>query len=70
MALLQLSISRLFQTLLEYKMRVGCMEDQYGNFTVNGENVNGKQTVGENIADNGGLKVIQLSITYLSYHVR
>ena len=51
-------------------MRVGCMEDQYGNFTVNGENVNGKQTVGENIADNGGLKVIQFSITYLSYHVR
>ena len=33
------------------------MEEQYGNFTVNGENVNGKQTVGENIADNGGLKV-------------
>lgn len=44
------------KTLLEYKMRVGCMEEQYGNYTVNGENVNGKQTVGENIADNGGLK--------------
>ena len=45
-------------------MRVGCMEDQYGNFTVNGENVNGKQTVGENIADNGGLKVNKVSFSY------
>ena len=42
------------------------MEDQYGNFTVNGENVNGKQTVGENIADNGGLKVNKVSFSYQS----
>ena len=42
------------------------MEDQYGNFTVNGENVNGKQTVGENIADNGGLKVNKVSFSYRS----
>lgn len=44
------------KTLIEYNQRVVCMEDQYANFSVHGEPVNGKQTVGENIADNGGLK--------------
>ncbi|XP_038677775.1 endothelin-converting enzyme 1 isoform X2 [Scyliorhinus canicula] len=39
-----------------FKHQTECMIDQYNNFTINNEQVNGKQTLGENIADNGGLK--------------
>lgn len=39
-----------------FRQRTECMVDQYGRYTVNGEHINGKQTLGENIADNGGLK--------------
>ncbi|KAL7744832.1 hypothetical protein ACLKA6_007124 [Drosophila palustris] len=33
-----------------------CIAQQYSGFKLNGRNLNGKQTLGENIADNGGLK--------------
>ncbi|KAM8822169.1 LOW QUALITY PROTEIN: endothelin-converting enzyme 2b [Synchiropus picturatus] len=39
-----------------FRQRTQCMTEQYGRYRVNGEQVNGKQTLGENIADNGGLK--------------
>lgn len=39
-----------------FRERTECMVDQYNHFLVNGEHVNGKLTLGENIADNGGLK--------------
>ncbi|XP_030072625.1 endothelin-converting enzyme 2 isoform X1 [Microcaecilia unicolor] len=39
-----------------FKNRTECMVEQYNKYSVNEEHINGKQTLGENIADNGGLK--------------
>ncbi|XP_060561809.1 endothelin-converting enzyme homolog isoform X3 [Ruditapes philippinarum] len=39
-----------------FEERTKCMVDQYASYQLNGEKVRGKQTLGENIADNGGLK--------------
>lgn len=53
-------------TLLAYKERTKCLETEYGNLTTEtGEHINGIQTLGENIADNGGLKAAFRAFTSL-----
>ncbi|XP_041837201.1 endothelin-converting enzyme 1 [Melanotaenia boesemani] len=39
-----------------FKQQAQCMVEQYGNYSINQEPLNGRHTLGENIADNGGLK--------------
>ena len=59
----------------EYLRRSKCIVDQYSNYFVKqvGLNIKGKQTQGENIADNGGIKIAYeayceyLIHTYLCY---
>ncbi|RWS14643.1 neprilysin-like protein [Dinothrombium tinctorium] len=46
-------------TLRIYKEKIQCFIDQYSNVTepVTGKRLNGKMTVGDNVADNGGLRL-------------
>lgn len=44
------------ESLAAFQNHTACMEEQYSQYRVNGEKLNGRQTLGENIADNGGLK--------------
>lgn len=43
-------------TIRNFKNRTNCVAHQYSKYTINGKNISGNQTLGENIADNGGLK--------------
>ncbi|GLE01833.1 hypothetical protein PINS_up010671 [Pythium insidiosum] len=52
------------QTTAEFEARAQCLKQQYSKFAVSNENgtavlghVNGNQTIGENIADNGGVSL-------------
>ncbi|GBP18634.1 Endothelin-converting enzyme homolog [Eumeta japonica] len=44
------------ETIAKFKARTQCIQQQYSNYSIDGQRLNGKQTLGENIADNGGLK--------------
>ncbi|XP_063218947.1 endothelin-converting enzyme homolog isoform X2 [Bacillus rossius redtenbacheri] len=44
------------RTIEKFKERTDCMVNQYSKYDLNNKYINGKQTLGENIADNGGLK--------------
>ena len=45
------------ETEVNFAERKQCMEEQYGNLEFAGMKLNGKLTLGENIADNGGIKI-------------
>jgi putative endopeptidase len=44
-------------TQKQFKQRTQCVIDQYSKYVVSGQNLNGANTVGENIADIGGVKL-------------
>ncbi|XP_044589355.1 endothelin-converting enzyme homolog [Cotesia glomerata] len=43
-------------TIQRFKNQTECFVQQYGNYQIENRHINGRQTLGENIADNGGLK--------------
>lgn len=45
------------ETADKFKKKAECMIEQYSSYKYGGRNVNGNITVGENIADNGGLRL-------------
>ncbi|KAJ8956318.1 hypothetical protein NQ318_015056 [Aromia moschata] len=44
------------KTIEKFKQRTKCVVDQYNRYKINGTSIKGNHTLGENIADNGGLK--------------
>lgn len=54
------------ESLAAFQNHTACMEEQYSQYRVNGEKLNGRQTLGENIADNGGLKAAYNVSAWLS----
>src|SRR5437773_2229400 len=49
--------------LTEFGKRTGCIADEYGSFVaVEDVHLNGKLTLGENTADNGGLRIAYMAL--------
>ena len=46
----------------EFDQREACVVNEYSRFTVAGVNVNGKLTLSENTADNGGARVALMAL--------
>ena len=47
----------------EFEKRAGCIADEYASFTVAGDvHLNGKLTLGENTADNGGVRIAYMAL--------
>jgi len=47
----------------EFQKRAACIVDEYGNFTAVGDlKLNGKLTLGENTADNGGTRIAYMAL--------
>src|SRR5437867_4257210 len=47
----------------EFEKRAGCIADEYAGFTVAGDvHLNGKLTLGENTADNGGVRIAYMAL--------
>ena len=47
----------------EFEKRASCIADEYSSFTVaGGVHLNGRLTLGENTADNGGLRVADMAL--------
>lgn len=44
------------KTIEKFKQRTKCVVGQYDSYKIDNKNIKGNQTLGENIADNGGLK--------------
>lgn len=44
------------KSIERFNEKTDCIAKQYATYKINGRSLNGKQTLGENIADNGGLK--------------
>jgi endothelin-converting enzyme/putative endopeptidase len=52
------------QDAAEFEKRAACIEQQYSKFTVAPDvHVNGKLTLGENVADNGGARIALMALT-------
>jgi predicted metalloendopeptidase len=59
----------LAETRTKFEERTSCLVDQYSKFSLNGDHVNGKLTLGENIADNGGVHLaLEAYYTYAKAH--
>ncbi|CAF0883727.1 unnamed protein product [Adineta ricciae] len=52
-----------------FQEKTKCFVDQYGRFSLDGQNENGQRTLGENIADNGGIKISYLAYQKLKGHL-